>query len=224
MGTDQEEEAGISRLREAERLDRLQAELEGVVAKDSKYWLQNDAKFRAVAQGASYEQFEELVATSHLTPLGKEDFVGGSGKQGLWNPVAQAQAEVECSQEEDGLTARDRERKEPTTVKEFREAWFGGSGKNQLVLLNKLGDEGLHRLFSTDVPIDIFQNIIALFLELDGEDELIMKTLMTLARASRFSLCLLFMESKDKANVKVLLDKLEKNGLEKIEELKQIYL
>ena len=50
MGTDQEEEAGISRLREAERLDRLQAELEGVVAKDSKYWLQNDAKFRAVAQ------------------------------------------------------------------------------------------------------------------------------------------------------------------------------
>lgn len=50
MGTDQEEDAGISRFREAERLDRLQAELEGVVAKDSKYWIQNDAKFRAVAQ------------------------------------------------------------------------------------------------------------------------------------------------------------------------------
>ena len=49
MGTDQEK-TGISRLREAERLDRLQAELEGVVAKDSRYWLQNDAKFRAVAQ------------------------------------------------------------------------------------------------------------------------------------------------------------------------------
>ena len=164
------------------------------------------------------------MATSHLTPLGKEDFVGGSEKQGLWNPVAQAQAEVECSQEEDGLKVRDWERREPTTVKEFREAWFNGSGKNHLVLLNKLGEEGLHRLFSTDVPIDIFQNIIALFLELDGEDELIMKTLMTLARASRFSLCLLFMESKDKANVKVLLDRLEKNGLEQIDELKQIYL
>ena len=164
------------------------------------------------------------MATSHLTPLGKEDFVGGSEKQGLWNPVAQAQTEAECSQEEDSLKVRDWERREPTTVKEFREAWFGGSGKNHLVLLNKLGDEGLHRLFLTDVPIDIFQTIIALFLELDGEDELIMKTLMTLARASRFSLCLLFMESKDKANVEVLLDRLEKNGLEKIDELKQIYL
>ena len=87
------QEVGVSKIREAERLDRLQAELEGVVAKDSRYWLQNDAKFRAVAQvknlfnslfvlpvfpvkGASYEQFEELVATSHLTPMGKEDIVG----------------------------------------------------------------------------------------------------------------------------------------------------
>ena len=163
------------------------------------------------------------MATSHLTPLGKEDFVGGSGKQGLWNPVAQAQAEVQCSQE-DRLLVGDWERKEPTTVKEFREAWGSGSKENQLVLLNKLDDEGLHRLFSTDVPIDIFQNILALFLELYGEDELIMKTLMTLARASRFSLCLLFMESKDRANVRVLIDRLEKNGLEKIDELKQIYL
>ena len=163
------------------------------------------------------------MATSHLTPLGKEDFVGGSGKQGLWNPVAQAQAEVQCSQE-DRLLVGDWERKEPTTVKEFREAWGSGSKENQLVLLNKLDDEGLHRLFSTDVPIEIFQNILALFLELYGEDELIMKTLMTLARASRFSLCLLFMESKDRANVRVLIDRLEKNGLEKIDELKQIYL
>ena len=48
MGTYQEAE--LSRVREAERLDRLQAELEGQVAKDSRYWIQNDAKFRAVAQ------------------------------------------------------------------------------------------------------------------------------------------------------------------------------
>ena len=48
MGTVQEAE--ISRVREAEKLDRLQAELEGQVSKDSRYWIQNDAKFRAVAQ------------------------------------------------------------------------------------------------------------------------------------------------------------------------------
>ena len=241
MGTDQEK-TGISRLREAERLDRLQAELEGVVAKDSRYWLQNDAKFRAVAQvsesffqpatmkslflqGASYEQFEELVATSHLTPLSKEDIVGGGArKQALWNPVAQAQAKVEDCQD-NGVPVTDWERKDPTTVKEFREAWISsGSEKNQLALLNKLGDEALHQLFLTDVPVDIFQNIISLFLELDGDDELIIKTLMTFARASRFSLCLMFMESEDKTNVKVLIDRLEKKGLDKVGQLKQNYL
>ena len=89
-------------------------------------------------------------------------------------------------------------------------------------MLNKLGDEGLHQLFLTDVPLDIFQNIIAIFLELDGDDELIINTLMRLARASRFSLCLLFMKSEDKANVKVLIDRLEKKEAAKIEELKQL--
>ena len=164
------------------------------------------------------------MATSHLTPLGKEDFVGGSGKQGLWNPVAQGQGGVECN-EGDRLSVGDWERKVPTTVKEFREAWnSAGLGKNQLVLLNKLGDEGLHQLFLTDVPLDIFQSIVAIFLELDGDDELIINTLMTLARASRFSLCLLFMKSEDKANVKVLIDRLEKKEAAKIDELKQIYL
>ena len=163
------------------------------------------------------------MATSHLTPLAREDIVGGVGKQGLWNPVAQSQAQVEEEQEKK-LPVTDLKRKELTNVKEFREVWINGPEENQLHLLNKLGDEGLHRLFSTDIPVDIFQKIVSLFLELDGDDELIVKTLMTLSRASRFSLCLLFMEPKDKANVKVLIEKLEKKGLDKVDQLKKIYL
>jgi len=221
MGTVQEAE--ISRVREAERLDRLQAELEGQVAKDSRYWLQNDAKFRAVAQGASYEQFEELVATSHLTPLAREDIVGGEGKQGLWNPVAQAQTQVE-GEPKNKLNVTDLKRKKLTNVKEFREVWINGSNEDQLDLLNKLGEEGLLRLFSTDIAVDIFQTIVSLFLELDGDEEVIVKTLITLSCASRFSLCLLFMEPKDKANVKVLIEKLEKKGVDKVDQLKKIYL
>ena len=163
------------------------------------------------------------MATTHLTPLAREDIVGGGGKQGLWNPVAQSQAQVEVERE-NKLEVTDWKRRELTNVKEFREVWINGSEENQLNLLNKLGDEGLHRLFSTDIPVDIFQKIVSLFLELDGDDELIVKTLMTLSRASRFSLCLLFMEPKDKANVKVLIEKLDKKGLGKVDQLKKIYL
>ena len=164
------------------------------------------------------------MATSHLTPLAREDIVGGVGKQGLWNPVAQSQSQVEEGEQEKKLEVTDWKRKELTNVKEFREVWINGPEENQLHLLNKLGVEGLHRLFSTDVPVDIFQKIVSLFLELDGDDELIVKTLMTLSRASRFSLCLLFMEPKDKANVKVLIEKLDKKGLDRVDQLKKIYL
>jgi len=220
------QEVGVSKIREAERLDRLQAELEGVVAKDSRYWLQNDAKFRAVAQGASYEQFEELVATSHLTPVGKEDIVGGEAeRKSLWNPVAVAQQakQVVGSEVVKNLATAGEQEKEPTTVKEFRDAWANGSENDQLVLLNKLGDDSLQRLFSTDIPVDIFKKIVSLFLKLNGNEELVKNTLLTLSRSSRFSLCLLFMESQDKADVEVLIDRLEKKGLEGIDQLKQIY-
>ena len=45
-------------------LDRLESELNSVLEQDSRYWTENDAKFRAVAQNVSYEQFEEIVKAS----------------------------------------------------------------------------------------------------------------------------------------------------------------
>ena len=44
-----------------------------VVVADERYWRENDAKFRAVAQHASYDQFEQIVKASHLKPLGAQD-------------------------------------------------------------------------------------------------------------------------------------------------------
>ena len=166
------------------------------------------------------------MATSHLTPVGKEDIVGGEAeRKSLWNPVAVAQQakQVEGSEVVKNLATAGEQEKEPTTVKEFRDAWANGSENDQLVLLNKLGDDSLQRLFSTDIPVDIFKKIVSLFLKLNGNEELVKNTLLTLSRSSRFSLCLLFMESQDKADVEVLIDRLEKKGLEGIDQLKQIY-
>ena len=44
-----------------------------MVVADERYWRENDAKFRAVAQHASYDQFEQIVKASHLKPLGAQD-------------------------------------------------------------------------------------------------------------------------------------------------------
>ncbi len=45
---------------EMHELERLEEEMAGMLAQDQVYWTQNDAKFRAVAQNVSYEQFEEI--------------------------------------------------------------------------------------------------------------------------------------------------------------------
>ena len=41
--------------------NKLEKELFGVMQKDDKYWRENDAKFRAAKQMASYEEFENIV-------------------------------------------------------------------------------------------------------------------------------------------------------------------
>ena len=41
--------------------NQLEKELFGVMQKDDEYWRENDAKFRAAKQMATYEEFENIV-------------------------------------------------------------------------------------------------------------------------------------------------------------------
>ena len=45
---------------------KLEKELSGLMQKDDKYWRENDAKFRAAKQMATYEEFENIVKVSCL--------------------------------------------------------------------------------------------------------------------------------------------------------------
>ena len=72
-------------------LDVLESELASTIEQDSRYWRENSAKFRAVAQNASYEQFEEIVKASHLKPIEKQDKTQyGKLKTTIWNSIANA--------------------------------------------------------------------------------------------------------------------------------------
>ena len=44
--------------------NKLEKELSGLMQKDDKYWRENDAKFRAAKQMATYEEFEDIVKVS----------------------------------------------------------------------------------------------------------------------------------------------------------------
>ena len=41
-------------------LESLEQKMKNVLVQDETYWRQNDAKFRAVAQNVTFEQFEEI--------------------------------------------------------------------------------------------------------------------------------------------------------------------
>uniref|UniRef100_A0A3P9MIN2 Dynein attachment factor N-terminal domain-containing protein n=1 Tax=Oryzias latipes TaxID=8090 RepID=A0A3P9MIN2_ORYLA len=64
----------------------LERELKAAVESDRRYDRENEAKLRAVHQGVSYEQFRNLVLSSHLKPLEKKVTDGAPRKQ-PWNPV-----------------------------------------------------------------------------------------------------------------------------------------
>ncbi|XP_074553426.1 dynein axonemal assembly factor 19 [Halichoeres trimaculatus] len=65
----------------------LEKELQGAIESERRYRRENDAKLRAVNQRVSYDQFRNLVLSSHLKPLDKNDKDGAPRKQ-PWNPVA----------------------------------------------------------------------------------------------------------------------------------------
>lgn len=41
--------------------NKLEKDLFGLMQKDDNYWRENDAKFRAAKQMATYEEFENIV-------------------------------------------------------------------------------------------------------------------------------------------------------------------
>jgi hypothetical protein len=195
-------------------LDRLQSELEAAVASDSRYWLQNAAKFRAVAQGVSYEQFEDLVKTSHLAPLGPADKAGqGCGKAGLWNPVASRKdgQHGAAAESEDAPARQDTEGTGavPRTVRAFQQEWRGREDGARLELLSCLGEQGLRRIFPTEVPPDLLGEMVATLRRAGAGPGLVVGTLRALTLARRFSLCLSFLEPGVRGEVGALLAGLE---------------
>ncbi|RVE59863.1 hypothetical protein OJAV_G00193190 [Oryzias javanicus] len=64
----------------------LERELKAAVESERRYDRENETKLRAVNQGVSYQQFRNLVLSSHLKPLEKKDTHNAPRKQ-PWNPV-----------------------------------------------------------------------------------------------------------------------------------------
>ena len=73
-------------------IDKIQNEVKNAVNAEQRYWTENDAKMRAIAQHVpTYEDFRQIVLASHLKPLDKGESLKDNITKGnkVWNSVAE---------------------------------------------------------------------------------------------------------------------------------------
>ena len=152
----------------SEKLDIIESELNSVLEQDSRYWRENDAKFRAVAQNVSYEQFEEIVKASHLKPLDKSDKNPSStkSKSSIWNSIANATSRKSITDDRkmEAPTAS-RASSDPKNVDEFYDIWRNIQMCERIKFLRQFGDEKLKRIFVTEVPSELIVDFLKIFLK-----------------------------------------------------------
>nr|KAG5713711.1 hypothetical protein BaRGS_024338 [Batillaria attramentaria] len=190
--------------------NKLQRELDAAVAMDAKYWRENDAKIRAVTEQkvATYDEFKDLVAASHLKPLDKGlhlDNIGGNTKQ-LWNSAAarhEPQTDVPRTQAQPAQEGM----KVPKSGQEFARDWqrhYKTAEQRYTYLLNT-GAPQLRHIFKTEVSFGLLGDILAALMAFPVEDaSTVLDILDSLQASSRFSLSLQFLSKKEKDVFKFL--------------------
>ena len=195
----------------AQSLDRIEAELNSVLEQDSRYWRENDAKFRAVAQNATYEQFEEIVKASHLKPLDKEDKTPvGKPKQTIWNSVTNSSKPVSNSIESLG-DFQNASLIEPKTVKDFQVGWNATEPESRWRYLESLGIAKLKNILVTEVPSELTVDLVNICLKESrvNDNAFVLKLLKVLTETKRFSLNIQFLSEPEKQAVCLLINRLK---------------
>lgn len=191
-------------------LDRLESELNSVLEQDTRYWTENDAKFRAVAQNVSYEQFEEIVKASHLKPLEKKDKSQLTNpKNTIWNSISnetrQKTSNTEVKNRNDSLKIID----DPKNVSEFYACWRAKDHCERMTLMQELGETKLKDMFATEVPPELIMEMVHTFIHFkSSEINLVVRTLEILSETKRFSLTVEFLSKTEKQAVADLMSRL----------------
>ncbi|GAA55663.1 coiled-coil domain-containing protein 103 [Clonorchis sinensis] len=211
-------------------VDRLESELNSAVAKDARYWLENDTKIRAVEQGVpTYEHFRQLVAGCHLRPLDKSELTSFSQAKSSWNHV-RAGCPVVASPEKNFCDITSSQ--EPITPQKFYSHWHTirrkkhSSDKEHLhdlaeFLLSQ--DSLLHRaLFDSGLGVSMLSEFLAVLEYASQLDTMqlssvnsrteilsgIVSALNAFSASDQFPIAVDFLSEDEKSSVRQLLDRI----------------
>jgi len=211
-------------------LDQMECELNNMLVQDNRYWRENDAKFRAVAQNATYEQFEDIVKASHLKPLDKTDKSPNSkSKTSIWSSITSATSrkssgdpkplisnEVMCSGTTPlGMVV-------PRNIDEFQHRWRNVEICDRIGFVQDLGQSAISKIFSTEIPPELLADFLYTFLTFGPsltDLVVVVQTLETLALAKRFSLSVQFLSAMERQTAGQLVEKLRAGLVDRQQDL-----
>ena len=212
-------------------LDVLESELADTIEQDSRYWRENSAKFRAVAQNASYEQFEEIVKASHLKPIEKQDKTQyGKLKTTIWNSIANAASRKSTNMEyHKSETAEVNDdcvsNSIPKTFDEFYESWRRTEMSERIKFLQNIGSPSLKNILSVEVPPELIVDFLYTFMSFGpalSDLVTVVNTLELLAQSRRFSLNVQFLSRSERAAAGQLLEKLRAGLTDRQQDLAEL--
>ncbi|XP_039284757.1 coiled-coil domain-containing protein 103 [Nilaparvata lugens] len=196
-------------------LKGLQEELQKAIDDDKRYWLENDAKFRAVDQGTiTYDEFRDIVKAAHLQPLECKDLknLSTSHKGCIWNLVSGSSGTSNYIADESSNSTANIENLTMTKesfLKNFKKC---STDQERFVMLRNISVDGeIPRIFSLEIPVDLMSSIVRALIEFDDNPESI-KTVYSIlkhfTKVQRFELGLQFLSSIEKKEYGKLFDKL----------------
>ena len=214
-------------------LDQIESELNSVLDQDNRYWRENDAKFRAVAQNVSYEQFEEIVKASHLKPLDKSDKSQLSKpKSSIWNSIANVTSRKSASDDKKVENAGiNKATMEPKNVDEFYDSWKNVEKCDRISFLEELGQDKLKKVLTTEIPSELIVDFIHTFLSFapSASSEVdtlllatVVRTLELVTQSRRFSLSVQFLSAAERAAGAQLMEKLRVSLTDRQQDLAEL--
>jgi len=187
-------------------VSQLEAAIATAVRKDERYNLENDAKFRAVAQKVgSYEEFEDIVKASHMKPM-TEDVAALSLSRSSWNPTGRTkQRMTEEVPTYISAAAIPVLPAKAITDREFVRAWkaFKNDGAKKFEYLISFKPSVLKAIFRSEISDGLLGDFL-LALAQGPITELaasVLDLLTALASTGRFSLALEFLAQTERAAV-----------------------
>lgn len=204
----------------------LERQIDVAVNADSKYWIQNDAKIRAVNNKvASYEEFVDIVKASHLKPLEKGDRISEIKvfKQ-PWNVSSRTDDSSGSSRKPSDLQCQT-----ICNINQFNRHWKRQckSSEEQSDFLLSMENNTILEIFRAEIGLGLLGDMIVILQKhyTCDKSESIANLLYTLTNCGRFDLSLTFLSSKEKIDLESLLEQLSVDwNSENTGQLKELYL